>query len=669
MNKVLFSFVVIILIAVKANAQDFIADSLKSVIENTKSDSVKASALIALAGHEYSDLNNHDTAVIVLNSALSFAKERGLVEQEVGSMALLSGYNYDNNDSIKGHQLALQAISLAREHHLNAEEVNLLLHLSYHLNSKPDSVKLLMAQALNLSMQYNMVEQQIRALKRKGDFYAANKPDSAKSYYWQGIALAHQSHLPKSEVSLLRTMAFAYSNNHWGDSAKYFMQEALRVARENHLADLEINLLGNLIQSERGFFLKDSLIPYYERMLSLSRQMHSDSLSIMVQFGVSISNLGNFPISIRTLLTALHASEERKDSFQIEGILNLIGQTYMSAKDFNKSIDYYRQSIKFGNINQGIYNMDFELSAYDYLELKQYDSARYFADKAVKLFGSSMPPGVSDDLGLTYFGLAEDSVAIYYLRMSYTELSQSNSHPSNYAEVTAGLANYFKKAEMVDSSFYYAKLCFNTSQSNGNLQYISESSDLIADYYNKKHDADSAYHYQQIGFEAYKSLYGEENSRQLQNMSDAEQQREQDVEKAKKIAADQYRSRLNTYLLLGGLMILVILAFGLWRRNIYKQKSFALLQKQKHEIDLQKSKLEISLNELKTTQSQLIQSEKMASLGDLTAGIAHEIQNPLNFVNNFSEVNRELIDEMQREMDSGNNTNAKAISNDIKGNE
>ena len=100
--------------------------------------------------------------------------------------------------------------------------------------------------------------------------------------------------------------------------------------------------------------------------------------------------------------------------------------------------------------------------------------------------------------------------------------------------------------------------------------------------------------------------------------------------------------------------------------SVMLQESIEDLQKKSLAIEETNKELTKTLEELKATQAQLIQSEKMASLGELTAGIAHEIQNPLNFVNNFSEVSNELIDEMTEQLEKGNAEDARAIANEIK---
>lgn len=113
---------------------------------------------------------------------------------------------------------------------------------------------------------------------------------------------------------------------------------------------------------------------------------------------------------------------------------------------------------------------------------------------------------------------------------------------------------------------------------------------------------------------------------------------------------------------------LEITAFKLDRTEKVKQTTAILLDETITELELKQKAAENALNELRATQAQLIQSEKMASLGELTAGIAHEIQNPLNFVNNFSEVSNELIDEMLEEVEKGNYEEVRAIAHDVRDN-
>ncbi|HEU4791123.1 MAG TPA: two-component regulator propeller domain-containing protein [Flavobacterium sp.] len=110
--------------------------------------------------------------------------------------------------------------------------------------------------------------------------------------------------------------------------------------------------------------------------------------------------------------------------------------------------------------------------------------------------------------------------------------------------------------------------------------------------------------------------------------------------------------------------IVSIPSYVTYRARNLKRENTILEEK----VAIRTNQLTKSIEDLKTTQNQLIQSEKMASLGELTAGIAHEIQNPLNFVNNFSEVSNELLDEMNEEIGKGDFEEAKSIANDIKKN-
>jgi len=139
-----------------------------------------------------------------------------------------------------------------------------------------------------------------------------------------------------------------------------------------------------------------------------------------------------------------------------------------------------------------------------------------------------------------------------------------------------------------------------------------------------------------------------------------------------KVLPPWYRSWW-AYTLYGLGLLAIIFITDRIRRRVVEERLLAKAREkelaQAKEIEKAYKQLETAHENLKATQAQLVQSEKMASLGELTAGIAHEIQNPLNFVNNFSEVNKELLLEMSEEIDKGNLNEAKSIAKDAIENE